>query len=531
MDKSYRWKLLSLVVLLGLAVVVMIPTFQLYGMSPEARKGTGDEAVRKLRSKALKLGLDLQGGMHLVLELDRTNLRPEEVPDAIDRAMQILRNRIDQFGVAEPLIQKQGTDQILIQLPGLTDKQRAIDLIGQTAELEFKLVKQPGETKQILDRLDRVLAQREGAPVDTTEADSLGAKHPLIDLLYSYPDVSRFGGIVVVRSDVPALEKLLVSAGVDSIVKPWDAQLSLSTKEELLEGGISGKILYVLKRRPELTGGSVANAVMKFGLDPNRPNMPGVSMNLTPKGATTFRKVTGSNVGRMLAIVLDNKVASAPVIRDRIPSGQAQITGSFSSEEAGDLAIVLRAGALPAPIKVAEQRTVGPSLGNDSVRSGLGAGYVGTLVVVLFMLLYYRASGFVSILALVLNIIFLFAGMAALHGTLTLPGIAGIVLTVGMAVDSNVLIFERIREELGSGKRVRAAIDAGYHRAWRTIIDTHLTNLISAAVLFQFGTGPIKGFAVTLGIGMLANLYTAVLITKMVFDAFTSNRDVRSLSI
>lgn len=538
MDKSYRWKLLSLLVLVGLSIWVLVPTFQLYGKPASARNAPGNEALQKLRSKALKLGLDLQGGMHLVLELDQTNLKPEEVPDAIDRAIQILNNRIDQFGVAEPIIQKQGDDRILIQLPGLTDKQRAIDLIGQTAELEFRLVKQPAEAKQIIDRLDRYLGQRasgrQPTAADTSMAadeDTLSLSRPLIDLLYNYPDVSNWGGMVVLRSDLPALEALITSSNVDSLLRPYDATLSLSTREEVMEGGISGKVLYILKRRPELTGAGVANAIMKFGLDPNRPNSPGVSMNLNTKGASTFRKVTGSNVGRQLAIVLDNRVASAPVIRDRIPGGQAQITGNFSPEEAGDLAIVLRAGALPAPIRVAEERTVGPSLGGDSIRSGVGAGYVGTLVVVLFMLFYYRLSGLVAVGALVLNLFFLFAGMAALRGTMTLPGIAGVVLTVGMAVDSNVLIFERIREELRTGKSVRAAVDAGYHRAWRTIIDTHLTNLISAAVLFQFGTGPIKGFAVTLAIGMLANLYTAVLITKMIFEVFLAKARARSLSI
>jgi SecD/SecF fusion protein len=530
MDKNLRWKLLSLIVLVGLGIYALIPTFKLYSVPAAERNAQGNATIRDLRSKALKLGLDLQGGMHLVLELDKTNLKPEEVPDALDRAMQILRNRIDQFGVAEPIIQKQGEDRILVQLPGLTDKQRALDLIGQTAELEFKLVKTPAETKQVLDRLDRLLAQRAGAPADTAAADSTAESHPLLDLLYNYPEISPEGGVIVSRSEEPALDKLFASVNIDSLL-PRDVSIALSTKDEALGGGISGRILYVLNRRPELTGSTISTAVMRFGLDPNRPNTPGVSMSMNAKGAALFRKVTGANVGRHLAIVLDNKVASAPVIRDRIPNGQAQITGSFTSEEASDLAIILRAGSLPAPIRIAEQRTVGPSLGSDSIRSGLGAGYVGTIVVMLFMLFYYRLSGIVSIIALVLNLFFVMAGMAALRGTLTLPGIAGIVLTVGMAVDSNVLIFERIREELRDGKRVRAAVDAGYHRAWRTIIDTHLTNLISAAVLFEFGTGPIKGFAVTLAIGMLANLYTAVLITKMVFDGVIARHDVRGLSI
>lgn len=530
MDKSFRWKLLSLIVLLGLSIWVLIPSFRLYGMPAEARNASSG-AARDLRSKALKLGLDLQGGMHLILELDRTNLRPEEVKDALDRAMQVLRNRIDQFGVAEPLVQKQGDDRIIVQLPGLLDKQRALDLIGQTAQLEFKLVKQAAESKQVVDRLDRILAQRVGAAPDTASADSLEyGTRPLIDLLYSYPSVDAHGGMMVLNSDVPAIEALLKSTPVDSLL-PGDVTVSLSQKEVQFGTGQYGKVLYVLNRRPQMTGAGISTAVMKFGLDANRPDAAGVSMTMNAKGTTSFRRVTGDNVGRQLAIVLDGRVVSAPVIRDRIPSGQAQITGSFTTDEASDLAIVLRAGALPAPIVIAEERTVGPTLGRDSIRTGLSAAWVGATVVVLFMLFYYRLSGIVAVLGLALNLFFLFAGLAALRGTLTLPGIAGIVLTIGMAVDANVLVFERIREELRTGKRVRAAIEAGYDRAWRTILDANLTTLISAAVLFQFGTGPIKGFAITLALGIIANLYTAVLITRMIFDAATANRSPRSLSI
>ncbi len=286
-----------------------------------------------------------------------------------------------------------------------------------------------------------------------------------------------------------------------------------------------------MTRRPEMVGSAIANAIMKFGLDPRSPNSPGVSFTLTTKGANTFRKVTGANVNRQLAIVLDNKVASAPVIRDRIPTGQGQITGRFTDAEAKDLAIVLRTGALPAPVRVVEERTVGPSLGRDSIASGIRAGVVGAVIVIAFMLIYYQGSGIVAILTLLLNMFFLFGGLAALRGTLTLPGIAGIVLTVGMAVDANILVFERIREELRAGKTVRVAVDNGFDRAWRTILDSNLTTLISAIVLFRFGTGPIKGFAITLGIGILANIYTAVFVARLIFEAFLSRRTVRKLSI
>ena len=254
-------------------------------------------------------------------------------------------------------------------------------------------------------------------------------------------------------------------------------------------------------------------------------------MTMNAQGTTDFRRVTTANVGKQLAIVLDNKVASAPFIRSKIPNGHAQITGSFSDTEANDLAIVLRAGALPAPVNIIEERTVGPSLGRDSIQTSLRAALLGAALVVGFMAIYYRMSGLVAVLALVLNITFLFAGLALFRGTLTLPGIAGIVLTIGMAVDANVLIFERIREELRSGKRPRLAIASGFDRAFTTILDANLTTLISAVVLWSFGTGPIKGFAVTLGIGILANLYTAVVVTRMVFDTITANRSMDELSI
>jgi len=530
MDKSFRWKLVLLVVIIAASVVVLWPTYKFYGLPVAARNATGDEALQNLRSKALKLGLDLQGGMHMVLELDRSNLKDDEVRPAMDRAMQILQTRIDQFGVAEPIIQKQGEDRILVQLPGLLDRQRAKDLIGQTALLEFKLVKQPADARLVLDRLDRALARRAGQPADTL-ADSLAVyDRPLIDRLLNYPDMSVHGGVLVARVDVPEVERLLNSVNLDSIL-PADAAVALSQKDELLGGGQWGRVLYVLNRRAEMTGSGIKQAFAQVGLDPNRANAAGVSMRLDAKGTTQFRRVTGANVGRLLAIVLDGRVASAPQIRDRIPSGQAQITGSFTTEEARDLAIVLQAGALPAPMRVAEERTVGPSLGHDSIRSGVSAAIVGTAVVILFMLFYYRLSGAIALLAMVLNVFLLIAGMAALKGTLTLPGIAGIVLTIGMSVDANVLIFERVREELRSGKRIRAAIDAGYHRAWRTIFDANATTLVAALVLFNFGTGPIKGFAVTLGLGLVANLYTAVLVTKMIYDSWLARSNPRTLSI
>ncbi|MBK8231120.1 MAG: protein translocase subunit SecD [Candidatus Eisenbacteria bacterium] len=538
MERSMRWKLLTLLALVAISIYYLVPSFRLYSLPPDQRYGTADESVKKLRGNALKLGLDLLGGMNIVLEVDRSKLKPEEVPDAVDRVMQILRNRIDQFGVAEPLVQKQGDDRILVQLPGLMDKSRAVDLIGRTAQLEFKIVKTAPEARQVIERLDNQLARRMGGAASADGAaaadssaggDSTDAEQPLISRLYNYPDMGQFGGVAILPSDVSAVEQLLKQAAADTLL-PRESTLALSQKSEVV-GGQAVRILYVLNRRADFTGAGIKSAIMRIGLDASRPNDAGVSITMNSKGTAAFRKTSGANIGRQLAIVLDDRVVSAPVIRDRISQGSAQITGNFNTQEANDLAIVLRAGALPAPVNVIEERTVGPSLGRDSIAAGLRAAWVGGALVVGFMLIYYRLCGVVSIVGLFFNMFFLIAGLAMLKGTLTLPGIAGIALTVGMAVDANVLIFERIREELRNGKRVKPAIEAGYHRAFTTILDSNLTTFISAVCLYFFGSGPIRGFAVTLGIGILANLFTAVALTRMLFDLSLANKNPEKLSI
>ena len=382
---------------------------------------------------------------------------------AVRQAVETIRNRIDQFGVAEPSIQQQGDNRILIQLPGVQDVQRAKELIGKTALLEFKLLD---------DKID--------------------------------PEAALKGA-------VPEGDEILYQRRVDK-----------ETKQER-------KIPFVVQKKALLTGRDLATA--RVSIDQNTSE-PYVSVEFNSAGAKAFSDLTEANVGRRLAIVLDGNVHSAPQIRERIPSGHAQITGGFTTEEATDLAIVLRAGALPAPVQVLEERTVGPSLGADSIRKGLLSTAAAALAVVVFMLLYYRLSGLIADLALTLNLVILMAAMAGFHATLTLPGIAGIVLTIGMAVDTNILIFERIREELRSGKTVRASIDAGFSRAFRTVIDTHVTVLVSAAILYQFGTGPVKGFAVSLAIGILASLFTAVFFTRLIFDLlYMGPRRVESISI
>jgi preprotein translocase subunit SecD len=395
-------------------------------------------------------------------------MRPQEIAGQRDsfvrQGLETIRNRVDQFGVAEPSIQQQGDNRILVQLPGVQDPERAKALIGKTALLEFKLVD---------DRVDPAAAA---------------------------------GG----SAALPPTDELLYERRVDP-----------ETKQER-------RIPIVVQKKAMLTGADVADAEVRL----DQGNQPYVSLTLTPAGGKVFAQVTTDNVGKLMAIVLDGNVYSAPRIQERIPSGQAQITGSFTLEQARDLKIVLKAGALPAPVQILEERSVGPSLGADSIRRGILSTAGAAIAVVVFMLIYYRLSGFIADVALALNLLVLLAAMAGFHATLTLPGIAGVVLTIGMAVDTNILIFERIREELRSGKTVRAAIDSGFARAFRTVIDTHVTVLVSAAILYQFGTGPVKGFAVTLAIGIFASLFTAVFFTRLVFDiVYMRGRKVESISI
>jgi preprotein translocase subunit SecD len=383
--------------------------------------------------------------------------------EAVRVGLETIRNRIDQFGVAEPSIQRQGDNRILVQLPGVQDPERAKALIGKTALLEFKMLDENADPE------------------------------------------------AAVRGTVPEGDELLYQRRVEK------------------ETGTERRIPYVVKKQALLTGRDLSTARVSIDQTTSEPY---VSVEFNAAGAKAFADLTDAHVGKRLAIVLDGNVHSAPVIRERIPSGRAQITGGFTTQEASDLAIVLRAGALPAPVTVLEERTVGPSLGADSIRRGLYSTFSAALAVVVFMLIYYRLSGLIADVALGLNLVILLAAMAGFHATLTLPGIAGVVLTIGMAVDTNILIFERIREEQRAGKTVRAAIDNGFSRAFRTVIDTHVTVLVSAAILYQFGTGPVKGFAVSLAIGILASLFTAVFFTRLVFDLiYMGPRRVESISI
>jgi len=412
-------------------------------------------------NKRINLGLDLKGGMHLVLRVDTSQLSTAAKEDAVDRALEVIRNRIDEFGVREPSIQKQGEDEIVVQLPGVTDRERAIDLIGKTALLEFKLV--------------------------SNEADKLKQ----------------------------ALE--------GNIPEGFELKRSQEEDEPLL-----------LEKQAALTGDTLTNAAVRF--DQSQFNEPVVTLKFNPEGAKKFADITSNNVGKRLAILLDGKVQSAPRIKEAIPSGEAVITGRFTIEQAQDLALVLRVGALPAPMYIEEERTIGPLLGQDSINKGVKASIIGGVLVFIFMVVYYLLAGIVANIALLLNLLIILGSLGMLpllfpgvSATLTLPGIAGIVLSLGMAVDANVLINERIREELTSGKSLRTAITNGYSKAFSAIFDSNLTTLIAAFLLFQFGTGPIRGFAVTLTIGLIASMFTAIVVTRTIFEILLSSGLLKSL--
>jgi len=552
MKKGIRWRVILIIGTVLLSGIFILPNTPLWRLMPEWWK-------KNMPDRGIVLGLDLQGGTHLVFEVDSKRAReiltdrlsqilkgllekknikaeisskgdalfitPQDsvgksnsgavtedierlikdsypglefsrsqktlivkyssaeigrlLDSATEQALETIRNRIDQFGVAEPTIQRQGKDEIVVQLPGIKDPKRAIEVIGKTAQLEFKLLDE--ETPLWKDLPPYVKPENE--------------EEFLRNFLPRLPE-----------GDEILFQRIVDRQTGEVIKRP-----------------------YILRKEVLLTGSLLTDARVQID---SRFNEPYVSLSFNSLGAKIFEEVTAKNVKKRLAIVLDGNVYSAPVIQERIAGGNAQITGSFTMEEAKDLAIVLRAGALPAPLKLLENVTVGPSLGRDSIEAGKIAGIAAFVMVVIFMVFYYRLSGLIADIALILNIILLIGAMGALQATLTMPGIAGIILAIGMAVDSNVLMFERMREELRSGKTPRAAIDSGYKKAFWTIFDSHVTTLITAAVLFQFGTGPIKGFAVTLSLGVAINLFTALIGTKTVFDMIVAKKkELRRLSI
>jgi protein-export membrane protein SecD len=539
----------------------------------------------------LKLGLDLQGGIHLALEVDDPDgtMNLDARADAIDRSEIVIRMRVDELGVSEPLIQKVGRDRLIVELAGITDEERAKEIIGQTALLEWTLVRPASEAIAALPRIDQVIVATLG--VDSLQAigravESASARDESVaDLLFGRegqepapptadlvpdslldPDAdpdAEPGTQPELAADPDPSDELDVDAAFpvtesERALTPFSSLLqggledgemlvpteSYETARAFLEmpevqavipraislqwgwepvalGGATYRRLFVLERDAFMTGDMLEDAQAQR--DPQF-NQPIVSFELSRAGGRRFSDVTGRNINERIAIVLDREVVSAPVVRGRIGArGQIEL-GAASMEEARDLALVLRAGALPAPLRVMEERSVGPSLGQDSIDQGMVAGIVGLLLVVLVMIGYYRITGALAVAALSVYVLLVMGGLAALNATLTVPGIAGLILSIGMAVDANVLIFERIREELDQGRAVRTAVDEGFGHALSAIVDANITTLITALILFQFGTGPVRGFAVTLSIGIIASFFTALYVTRTFFLIYLKGR-------
>jgi preprotein translocase subunit SecD len=554
MFKTIRGRLITILIVVGVALG--------YLFTNNARNGT-----------PIKLGLDLQGGMHLALEVDDPDntFTDSARADHIDRAERILRTRIDEFGVEEPLIQKVGTERLVIELPGIQDEDRAKRLIQQNAFLEWKLVLPTAELQPALPRIDRAIVSALGeealrelgreveAPgetqdiesllfggdttaADTAGGDTTGAETQEADTVgeggqeeapdtvqEAAPELRPFSAMLrqgdsegiyfVAEEDVELAQEFLDLDPV-KVAIPRDVSLHWGA-EPVGIGARTYWRLYVLQAEAFLTGEQLETAVANR--DPQY-NQPLVNFQLNRRGGRRFAELSGQHIGDFLAIVLDGEVMSAPVIRDRIgASGQIEL-GNSPIEEARDLALVLRAGALSAPLAIMEERTVGPSLGADSIDAGMMAGIVGLILVVVVMLVYYRMAGLLALGALAVYVTMVMGGLAALNATLTVPGIAGLILSVGMAVDANVLIFERIREELIAGRATRTAVDEGFGNALSAIVDANLTTLITALILFQFGTGPVRGFAVTLSIGIVASFFSAIFVTRTLFLLYLSGK-------
>jgi preprotein translocase subunit SecD len=515
-------------------------------------------SVWTLVSKGVTLGLDLQGGTHLALEVRDPNnaMTPEARADAIDRALTIIRTRIDELGVAEPVIQKAGDERITVELPGATaeEQRRAKDVIQKTAFLQFQIVREARELETAIPRIDRLVAERfrgQGTPAAAAPAagtpgtlgglfenqrdsaatgaaaDSAAGVRPFSSKLQPTGAVGEFA---VPVEDVPAMERYLAAPEVQALV-PRGLQLRWGTEPTAAEAQAAPyRLLYLLEARPLMTGEYLVDAQAQRDPTLGRPI---VTFQLNRRGGRVFGQGTGEHIGDQMAIVLDERVYSAPVINGQISTnGQIDLGTSGTIEDARDLALVLRAGALPVPIDVVEERSVGPSLGADSIQKGQLAGLVGIGLIVIIMIVYYRLSGVFAVAALGFYTLYTLALLSGIDATLTFPGIAGFVLSIAMAVDTNVLVYERTREELAAGRSVRVAVNDGFKHALPAIIDSHVTTILTSLILYEFGTGPVRGFAVTLALGLIASLFTAIYVTRTFFLAYLESRPTAtSLSI
>jgi SecD/SecF fusion protein len=662
--KKNRFRIVLTLIFISLSLYFLYPTYEDYQFNKEiANLKTSEDSlayfdkhgsdVIDAREKRIKLGLDLQGGMYVIMEIDVEKLLQDmakrkddqfnqllseaveisktsdesfidifdakllekglslkayygeirddedkiksdissEIDNAIDRAIQVVRNRIDQYGVSEPVIQKKGSNRLMVELPGVSNVQDVRKLLQGTALLEFQLVIDPQIAVKVMEKIDTYLAggnidsliladslnslskidttskkdttsitakeetdtskttvkeKKDTSKVNITKTDTskkedtniafendtnlmpddtsaqmteeeFKIKHPWFYLVR--PQQSQDGNVYwfVRERDKFQVTKILEKKEIQDLI-PNDMEFVWGNKSDFIDQGERIFQLYTLKKEPELTGGVVVNA--RSNIDPTN-NTPVVYMEMNSEGAADWARITGANIHKRIAIVLDNVVYSAPVVNSKITGGNSQIEGMANIQEAKLLEIVLKAGALPAPLKIVEERAVGPSLGEDSIRQGVISSLSSLIIVALFMVVYYRAGGGIADFALLINILFIMGIMASLGATLTVPGIAGLILSLGMSVDTNVLIFERIREETLAGKPIRTAVEIGYKKAFSAILDSNVTNMITGIVLYQFGTGPIQGFAVTLMLGIAANLFTGIVITRIIIDSLT----------
>jgi len=547
--RSLRWRLFWVALATAFAVAALVPRNTTQRVLDQKSGRMKDTTVRRV---PISLGLDLQGGIHLALEVDQSRGPVPDAAEAIRRAERVVRTRIDQFGTTEPVVQVVGGNRLIVELPGEKDPDRAKRVIQQTAFLEFRITDMQSKFRDAIPAIDRALraagVQAPGnAPVsavsqlfgaDTAKQKQPGAKRkqqpdtaglnapgPLSSLLYQG---ALPGEYLVPVEQVPVAESLLARPEVQRLV-PRGIELKWGT-EDLSRGARSFQTLYAVEDRPIITGDELEKATARRD---QLTNQSVVDFVLSRRGGRTFERETGRHVNDYMAIILDGRVQrQPPIIKSQIGQrGQIEL-GAKALQEAQDLALVLRAGALPAPLTIVEERTIGPSLGRDSIADGIRAGIVGVALVVLIMVIYYRLSGALAVAALTFYVLLTLGGLAAFGFTLTLPGLAGLVLSVGIAVDANVLIFERIREELQHGKLIRTAVDEGFKHAMSAIIDSNVSTALTAAILYLVGTGPVQGFAITLIIGIIASMFTAVFLVRTFYMIWLQRRpDMATLSV
>jgi len=603
MNNKLRTRLLLILFIFGLGIYSLWPTIKYQLLSDTEKNNLSKDEVEYFGKNTIKQGLDLKGGIYIVLEVDLPQLVSNlaknkdkkfdiflndlkdgytnnsvdffelfdskatnqdlklpryfitygktknqiieqlqfEANDSINRIIEIIQNRIDQFGVSEPTIQKQGNDRVIIELAGIQDSERARALLQSTALLELMIVKDVESTNTIIRQIDNlsssdnqigIKSQNDNA---TNVGDLFSSDNEVNDLQFSSLLLGIGSDLAVDKENLEQLNSILSQDNVKQLLEATRSNFLFSNSSRTFLNDFGEEeevyIVYHLVNNAELTGGVIENAQVRLSQSGVTAGQPIVQMEMSSAGSREWARITGANIKKRIAIILDKKVHMAPVINSQIFGGSTVIEGLDSVEEAEDIAIVLRAGALPVPVTIIEERIVGPSLGADSVRQGTSSILIGLVLVILFIILYYRMSGFIASFSLIWTLILLLGILASLQATLTLPGIAGLILTIGMSIDANVIIFERIREELRKGKTVRSAIDAGYQRAITTIVDANLTTGIAAGILYQYGTGPIKGFATVLFWGIVVSMFTAIIVTRFLFDFTTSRKNLEKLSI